>query len=95
MTKWQRTGTIRGVLSGTNTWNNEKKHKARVQLLEKPFGITEPQSLEPYSNAFFYNHDNLFKTDVIPFLVLGKSNRRKIKYTYTLWRYITMNVMLW
>ena len=72
----------------------EKKDKARVQCLEKPFGITEPQSLEPYSNVF-YDHDNLFKTNVIPSLVLDKSNRRKIKYTYTLWRYITMNVMLW
>ena len=71
----------------------EKKDKARVQCLEKPFGITEPQSLEPYSNVF-YDHDNLFKTNVIPSLVLDKSNRRKIKYTYTLWRYITMNVML-
>ena len=72
----------------------EEKDKARVQCLEKPFGITEPQSLEPYSNVF-YDHDDLFRTDVIPSLVLDKSNRRKIKYTYTLWRYITMNVMLW
>ena len=61
----------------------EKKDKARVQCLEKPFRITEPRSLEPYSDVF-YDHDNLFKTNVIPSLVLDKSNRRKIKYTYTL-----------
>ena len=61
----------------------EKKDKSRVQCLEKPFEITEPQSLEPYSDVF-HDHDNLFKTNVIPSLVLDKSNRRKIKYTYTL-----------
>ena len=38
----------------------EKKDKARVQCLEKPFGITEPQSLEPYSNVF-YDHDIYLK----------------------------------
>ena len=51
----------------------EKKDKARVQYLKKPFGITEPQSQEPYSNVF-YDHDNLFKSDVIPSVVLDKSN---------------------
>ena len=61
----------------------EEKNKARVQCLEKPFGITEPQSLKPYSNVF-YDHDILFKTDFIPSLALDKSNKRKVKYTYTL-----------
>ena len=61
----------------------EMKDKVRVQCLEKLFGITEPQSLEPYSHVF-YDHYNLLKTDVIPSFVLDKSNRRKINYTYTL-----------
>ena len=55
---------------------------ARVQCLEKPNGISEPQGLEKAHISAWYTLDKLFEEPVVPYVVQVKQH----------WKYVDLKL---